>query len=425
MTLACAEPSCAAHVIDGARRCSKGHVLRRCGQCGTQNRAFAIICRACATPLPASRSDWTGYKGGARRLGYNATRGPAEWTAEKPVLTLRLGDECRTLLATDEHLIAISFNGMVEVADPVRALSLCRFQTPGPVTAQPCVSNGVLYVATHNQLSAYVLGPMTLDPPRVRPLWQLPIQGTPIHALTPAGNRLFATVSTGDRREVYVIEQNGQPRRATARALFRSPKTSWLAADPVTGDVVFFSEEYGRIYLHVFRDDLASHPVSLQVLTEQPIAFLDGAVFGIFGETRRLYRINAATGAIDEPLEADTQLFALTHDEQNVWDRDGVRIDSDGVHFARSAVRDSFAPQERASKPSPIVMRGSAAVVGMDDGRVLLYQLAHLPRHEVWRLDGNADAPITALASFDGYVAAGNRDGAVEVRELRKKGAAK
>jgi hypothetical protein len=425
VTLACAEPNCAANVVADAPRCAKGHVLRRCPQCRTHNRSFANFCRSCSSPLPASPSNWTGSKGSARRLGFNASTGPAEWTVQKPALTLRLGDACRTLLACDGHLIAISLNGTIEVADPVRARSLCRFQTPGRITAEPCISNGALYVSTENQLTAYALGPMTLEPPRVRPLWQVPVRGTPIYALTPARNRLFATVSTGDWREVVVVEQTGQPPRATARTLHRSPKTSWLAADPATGDVVFLSEENGRIHLHVVRDDVTSHPVSLQVLAEQPIAFLGNAVFAVFGAARQLYRIDAATGAVEEPLETDTQLFALTHDDRGAWDRDGVRIDSDGVLFARSAVRDSFAPHERATKPSPVVMRGAAAAIGMEDGRVLLYELAHLPRHEVWRLDGHSTAPITALASYDGYVAAGNRDGVVEVRELRDRGAAR
>ena len=425
MTLACAELECAAKVAAGALRCANGHVLRRCPQCETRNRAFANFCRNCAAPLPPSPSNWSGYKGGARRLGFNAKRGPAEWTAHRAGLTLRLDDGCRILLAFDGHLIAVGFNGTIEMADPVRAKSVCRFQTQGPVTAEPCIVDGVLYVATRNQLTAYALGPMTLDPPRVRPLWQLQIEGTPIFALTPAGDRLFATVAAADAREVHVVEQSGRPPRPAARVLHRSIKTSWLTADPATGAAFFFSEENSQVHLHAIGQDVVSHPVSLQALAEQPIAFLGGNVFGVFGAARQLYRISAATGAVEEPLEADTLLFALSHDEADAWDRDGVRIDGEGVLFVRQSIRDSFAPLERVTKPSPVIVRGSAAAVGMEDGRVLLYELAHPPHHEVWRFAGNAAVPITALASFDGYIAAGNRDGVVELRELREKGAAR
>jgi hypothetical protein len=422
VALACAEPNCAATAVAGAVRCVKGHVLRRCTRCDAHNRAFANFCRACAGPLVPSTSNWTGYKGGARRLGFNATPGPAEWTAHKPSLTLRLGDACRSLLACDGHLIAISNGGTIEIADPTRASSVCRFQTQGPVMAEPCISNGVLYVSSRHQITAYALGPMTLNPARARPLWQLPLDGTPLFALTPAGNRVFVTVATPHAREVHVIEQSGRPARATIRALHRAARTSWLAADPESGRVVFLSEDDTRVRLHVVDDDVAVHPVALHGLIEQPIAFLRDAVFGIFGPTRQLHRIDVATGAVLEPLESDTQLFALTHDEQGEWDRDGVRIDSEAVFFARSAVRDTFAPLDRPATPSPIVVHNAAAVIGMQDGRVLLYELAHLPRHQVWRLDGNADSPITALASFENYVAAGNRDGVVELRELRANG---
>jgi hypothetical protein len=163
--------------------------------------------------------------------------------------------------------------------------------------------------------------------------------------------------------------------------------------------------------------------VSVQAMAEHPIAFLGGTVFGIFGEAHRLYRIDAATGAIEEPLEEDTQLFAVTHDAADEWDRDGVGIDTSGIVFWRSGVRDSFAPHERAARGSPVIVQGCTAAVGMEDGRVLLYNLAQLPRHEVWRLGDQEGAAITALASFDSYIAAGNRDGVVEVRELLAKGA--
>jgi len=397
--------------------------VRRCTQCGKENRAFANFCRACAAPLPSSPSNWTGFKGDARRLGFNPTRGPAAWTRPKPALTMRLGDECCALLACDSHLIAVSMSGTIEIADMARARSICRFQTQGPVTAQPCISNGVLFVSTRNQITAYALPPMLFDPPRVRPLWQVAVDGTPLFALTPAGNRVFATVTNGEWRELYVVEADGS--RATARSLLRASKMSWLAADPSTGEAVFFSEDAGRVQLHVVRDSVVSHSVPLQTLAEQPIALLGGAAFGVFGPARQLHRIAIANGSIEEPLESDTQLFALTRDANGEWDRDGVHIDGEGVAFARSGIRDSFAPIDRAARSSPIVIQGAAAIVGMEDGRVLVYELAHLPHHDVWRLeDGHSSSAITALASFNHFIAAGNRDGVVEVCELRQKGTA-
>ncbi len=402
-----------------APRCLCGGYVKRCSRCASRNRSFAVFCRGCGTALSPLAANWAGYRGGPRRLSANASSAAAhDCTTRATDLRLRLGDSCRSLLGYDGHLIAISLNGVVEVADPLRAKSVCRFQTQGPVTAEPCISDGVLYLATRGQLSAYALAALVLETPRIRPLWHVTLSGTPIHALTAVGDRLYVTVATADWREVQVIEQG------SVRSIHGAPKMSWVAADPSSSRAVFLSEEDGRVRLHVMSDGLATHAVALHSLTDHPIALLGGTIFGIFGDAHRLYRINAATGAIEEPLDEDTQLFALTRDGADDWDRDGVGIDTRGIAFWRTGVRDSFAPHERASKGSPVIVQGCAAAVGMEDGRVLLYNLAQLPRHEVWRLGDQSGAAITALASFESYIAAGNRDGIVEVRELVSKGAA-
>lgn len=416
MTCPYSEPDCLSEIATDAPRCLCGRYVKRCAQCATRNRAFANYCRGCGVALPPSAANWTGYKGGPRRLGANAFRAGADCVTRATGLRLRLGDSCRSLLGYDGHLIAISLNGVVEIADPLRAKSVCRFQAQGPITAEPCLSDGMLYLATRGQLSAYALAAMMLETPRVRPSWHVALNGTPIQALTAVGDRIYVTMATTDWREVQVIE------RQTARPVYGAPKVSWIAADPACARAMFLSEGDGGVQLHVANGALATHPVSLYAMAEHPIAFLDGTVFGIFGNAHRLYRIDAATGAIEEPLEEDTQLFALTNDADE-WDRDGVGIDSSGIIFWRSGVRDSFAPHERAAKGSPVIVQGCAAAVGMEDGRVLLYDLAQLPRHEVWRLGDHEGAGITALASFDSYIAAGNRDGVVEVRELLSKGA--
>jgi hypothetical protein len=409
------EPNCTFDIATDARRCLCGRYLKRCGACAARNRAFANYCRGCGTALPASDTNWLGYKGGSRRTGVNEASLESGCVTQPAGLRLRLSDACRSLLGYDGHVVAISLNGVVEIADPMREKSICRFQTQGPITAEPCIDNGVLYLATRGQVSAYPLVSMTLDAPRVRPLWQVPLAGTPIQALTPVGDRLYVTVASADWREVHAIEHQ------RARLLHAAPKVSWIAADAATSRAVFLSEEDARAKLHVIRDELTTHPIALQGIGEHPIALLGDTVFAVFGDGHRLYRIDSETGAIEEPLDEDTQLFALTHDG-NEWDRDSVRIDSGGIHFSRAMVRDAFAPHERASRGSPVIVQDCAVAVGMEDGRVLIYDLAALPQHEIWRVGDNRGAPITALASFDSFIAAGNKDGVVEVRELVAKG---
>ena len=420
MTCPYSEPNCASDVAADARRCQCGGVIKRCPRCAARNRAFANFCRNCGALLPPSASNWSAYRGGPQRLGLNPAA-HADGAAEKSALQIHLGDPCRSLLGYDGHLVAVSAAGTVEIADPSRAKSVCRFQAQGPVTAEPCIRNGVLYLATRGQVTAYSLAATTMNPPRVKPLWQLPVSGTPVHALTAAGERLYVTVASADWREIYAVDGLDGGRPAAGVPIFGARTLSWVAADPAGHRAVFLSEaEDGGVQLHVAEQRLTSHAVSLRSFAEHPIAILGGTVFAIFGESRRLYRIDASSGSIEEPLEDDMQLFALSHDVDDEWDRDGVWIDSDGVYFSRFRVRDSFEPHERAVKGSPVIVRGSAAVVGMEDGRVRIYDLARLPRHDVWHLGGSRSTEaVTALASFDGWIAAGNRGGTVEVRGVR------
>lgn len=414
MTCPYSEPNCASDIAADSARCLCGRAVKRCAYCGTRNRAFANFCRGCGITLPASHANWSGYRGGPRRLGSYDAPVPTECATRPIDLRLRLGDACRSLLGHDGHLIAVSSTGLVEIADPMRARSVCRFQAPGPMTAEPCITGGTLVLAARGQVSAYALAAMTLETPRVRPSWQVPVNGTPIHALTPIGDRILVTVASADWREVHVIEHE------RTRLLHAAPKVSWVAADPEGAHAVFFAEEGGHVRLHAAGDAVTAQTVALPSLRDHPIALLDNTIFGIFGDAQRLYRIDATTGEIEEPLEEDTQFFALTH-AGDEWDRDSVCIDSRGILFSRARVRDSFAQHERASRGSPVIVQGCAAAVGMEDGRVLVYDLAQLPRHEIWRL---GDAPITALAAFDTFLAAGNKEGIVEIRELLAKGGA-
>lgn len=398
--------------------------LKTCSRCREANRAFANFCRACGEALDGADGNWLGYKGGVRRLG--STAAPRrEPTGKIEIvdagLDLRLGDVCRSLLGYDGHLIAVSKSGTIEIADPRRPAAVQRFQAHGPVSAEPCIDDGVLYIGTPGQIVAYSLGAMTLSAPRSRPLWRIPIGGAPIQALTPLGGRLYVTVATEGRREVVAIDNVRREQPSPPRTVHAARRLSWIAADPARGEAVFLSEDGNGVQVHVAassRAELVSHPVPLDSFSEHPIAFLGGSVFALFDDAR-LYRIDAATGGIDEALGEDAKLFSLTRDDDDEWDRDSVQIDSSGIVFSRTAVKDTFSHLDRAVKGSPVIVHGRVAAVGMEDGRVLLYDLTRLPGHDVWRLDGAAGTPVTALASFDSFIAAGNRDGVVGVRELR------
>jgi len=406
--------------------------LKSCPACGTRNRAFANFCRSCRTRLPAASGNWLSHRGTVQRLGLNALPesqlGSQEgFEIKEEDLNLELGDPCRSLLGYDRHLIAISQSGTIEIRDPQVPTASLRFKAEGPVSCEPCIEGGVLYLGSPGRLTAYSLGALTLAQPRLAPHWQLRLPGTPVQALTVLGDHLYVTIVSPDmRREVLVVENLERKPPGAGRPLHGSAKLSWTAADPASQQLVFLSQQDESLQLHRVvhdgvRPDLATQPLAhipYPLADNVPIAFLGGKIFGVFGDEEKLCRIDAASGELEQALGDDVKLFSLSQDSEGRWDGDGVQIFTHGIHFLRAARTDWFTPLERVVKGSPILLRGRAAVVGMLDGRLRVYDLARLPRYEQLRLTG-ASEPITALASFQNYLAVGNVKGVVKLLTLQ------
>lgn len=425
----CPEPTLPA---DASSCPSCRRFLKRCPACGVRNRAFANACRSCGSVLTVAPGNWTSCKGSSQRLGLNGfapaqePRRGSSLEVRETNLQLQLGENCRSLLGYDRHLVAISQGGSVEVCDPGMPASGVRFKADGPISCDPCIDRGVLYLGSRGRLAAYSLGALTLANPRLAPLWQIQLSGIPIQALTILGNRLYVTVSREDgSREVQVVENLERNPPSPARAVHVSQRLSWTAADPVSQELVFLSQQGESTQLHTLvhggpRMELASRtlpgipgPFADQV----PIALLGGKVFGVFGDEEKLCRLDARTGEFEQSLGADTKLFALCQDRGRAWDGDGVQIGTGGVLFLRAGFKEPLPPLERVVKGSPVVVQGRAVVLGLQDGRLRIYDLRHLPRNDVRRLGGDGE-PISALASFHNYVAAGNAKGVVKVFEL-------
>jgi hypothetical protein len=412
-------------------------VLKPCPACGTANRAFANFCRSCRTRLPAVSGNWLSHRGNVQRLGLNALPatglGPQEgFEIQEEDLKLELGDTCRSLLGYDRHLIAVSQSGTIEVCDPQVPAASLRLKTEGPISCEPCIENGILYLGSPARLTAYSLGALTLAQPRLVPQWQLHLPGTPVQALTVLADRLYVTIVNSDvRREVLVLENLERNPPAAVRRLHSSAKLSWTAADPTSQQLVFFSQQGESLQLHRVvhdgdRPELATQPlagVPYPLAENVPIAFLEGKIFGVFGDDEKLCRIDATSGELEQALGDDTKLFSLSQDGDGRWDGDGAQIFANGIHFLRAARTERFAPLERVVKGSPILLKGRAVVVGMLDGRVRLYDLSRLPRYEQVRPTVGSE-PITALAAFDSYVAVGNAKGVVKLLTLRSRPAA-
>jgi hypothetical protein len=343
---------------------------------------------------------------------------------------LDLGDRCRSLLGYDRHLIAVSQTGTIEVRDAARPASGLRFKADGPITCEPCVENGVLYLGSRGGLSAYSLGSLIRASPRLSPLWQLRLPGLPVQALTAVAGHLYVTVQRPDgTHEVHSIEDLERRPPPSSRSLWRGARPSWTAGDGARREGVFLSQDGASLQLHRIvregpRAKLLTVPLTAPppLSGSVPLAFLGGQVFAVCGDDEQLCRIDAAQGELEGTLGDGIQMFSLSRDGERGWDGDGVQVSHHGVRFLRAAQTDALLPQERVKAP-PVLVAGRAAVLAMLDGRLRAYDLLHLPRYDPLRLAAPGEE-ITSLISFQGYLAAGNSRGVVKLLALRERPAA-
>jgi hypothetical protein len=422
------EPAAVAGSCPQCRR-----LLKTCPACGAHTRAFANFCRSCGARLSVSEGDWLSYRGGSQRLGASTPPLPVmpqgTFELQEEDFKLELGDLCRSLLGYDRHLIAVSQRGTIEIRDPGLPAPGLRLKTEGPISCEPCIDDGVLYLGSPGRLTAYSFGILSMANPRLTPLWQLRLSGTPVQALTMVADHLFVTVVRADmRRELLVIDNVKRQPPTAGRVLYVGAKLSWIAADPARRQAVFVSEEGENLQLHRVAHDGARAELSTWPLTRTPrpladnvpIAFLGGKVFGVFGDEEKLCRIDADSGELEQSLGDDTKMFSLSHEGEREWDGDGVQIFSNGVLFLHAGRTDSFTPLDRVVKGSPVLLKGRAAVLAMLDGRLRVYDLRRLPRYDQFRLTSPGE-PITALACFQNYIAVGNVKGVVKLLTLHGK----
>lgn len=398
-------------------------LVKPCLHCSNWNRAFANYCRTCGRPLPEPVGEWIGFKGGPQRLGLN--RWPQRWPLREShietILELRLGDSCRSLLSYDRHLIAVSGNGMVTIVDVTRgAGEAVHLHTEGPITAEPCVSRGVLYLATSGRLSAYVLGGLEQEEPRLEPRWEVRVQGIPIQALLVLEDRLYVNVLLPDRRrEVRRISGIESDRPGDTELLLTALRPSWLAANPPSRRVFCLAEEGGDLRVHWTDHGATSGPAVMKrsvagallpFVDAVPIAVMGAKVFAVLGASEKLCRIDAHEGVLELATQGDARNFALSSV------RDGLLVDAGGLVFLGAQRREELNPSEQV-KCAPVILKDCAAAVGLKDGRIRVYDLQNLPLNHEKRVSTDMEE-VTSLISFRSYIAAGDAVGTVKVFEL-------
>lgn len=181
-----------------------GQYLKRCEMCQTANRSFANYCRFCGEKLPGSNMYWTGFKGTPQRTGLNRSivpNSPPDLNIRE-LKSIRFPGRCRSILADDGYLVAVSDGGTVKIVN-LNQLDTepYTFVTDGNIYAEPALHNGTLYLGRvkspdheKGSIYAYTLGGVSLSTPEVNLRWDMDLKGTPVQALLPFDDRLYLNV---------------------------------------------------------------------------------------------------------------------------------------------------------------------------------------------------------------------------------------
>ncbi|MCH9647697.1 MAG: hypothetical protein K0U98_05620 [Deltaproteobacteria bacterium] len=419
----CPYPDCSAK--DLAKEIAACSTCRRfvksCGSCRAPGRAFANFCQRCGQPFPGEDDHWSGYRGGPKRLGLNAAkpeiRLPESRLLPVPNGDLSLADGCFSLLSWDSHLIAISHAGQVEIVEPTTAFHR-RLNLQGSVmSCHPCISRSTLFLGQEGRLTAFSLGALTLPDPKTEPRWQLEVEGRPAEALLALGDRLFATVKRRDgRMSLIVVDGVSGSRPAAPRVLLTEPKLSALAGDFLSQTVHLLSEAKGRLQLHCLKagvvplrvSSVPFHDLPVGPMQNTVVAAMGNKLFTVVGEEDQLCRLEWGKGAIR--LDSDVKKFALGSVDQ--WGQ----VETNGIRFPYLHRREKLGHMDRVIG-QPLIIRGFAFAVGLQDGRVLLYDWHGPHQQREIRVDSQENG-ITALASFGPYLATGSARGKVALYEV-------
>lgn len=418
----CPYPDCSAkNLAPGISTCAtcRRHI-KKCAQCKTPGRVFANFCQACGQPIPGGSFDWTGFRGGPRRLGLNpAILGRSLAQAKLlPVHngSLDLGDKCTALLSWDHHLIAISESGRIEVTAPGGVFAR-RWQAEGPICCHPCVDKGILYLGRPGGLAAYSLGALTLDSPQTAPIWDEPVSGRPVESLLVVGDRLFFSLRhTDGETTIATINLDRESRPRSWRSLYKNRHLGRLAADPVSRKVSFLSAEKNQVHLNtidVNRDPIRVDPYPVRdvpgfQVSRSSFAVMGSKLFAILGDRDQLFVLEP--GRNTSRLGNDVKNFALNRFDQR------IQVETKGLGFPHLGLHEELNHMSRILG-QPLILRDLIAAIGLQDSRVIVYDLKNPSLQQSLHIESSGHG-ITALASFGPYLAAGSARGTVALYEV-------
>jgi hypothetical protein len=346
----------------------------------------------------------------------------------KEIISFDFSSRCRSILANDGYLVAVSENGSIKVMDLNRAAKEPHtFTTDGNILAEPALHNGTLYIGNiRNQqvgkggIYAYTLGGISLDPPEINLRWDMDLKGAPVQAVLPFDDRIYLNIGYKDgRREIHVIDNIKGSKPTGPTCVYNGVRSSTLAADPPTKKVFFLSTERGQLFINVFDHSNGTPPVMSSrpvkdappdFLEHIPIAVLGAKIFAVFGDKKDLCRLDEYKSSFDTKITARVRNYALAGMNKQVV------INSTGV-FSTVGNRQEDLIRGESIISGPVVLRDRAAVVGMRDGKVRFYKLNSLSIQDESPVFGSNEK-VQTLAAFKDMIAAGNHKGKVKLLKI-------
>lgn len=390
--------------------------IETCAHCRHPSRAFANFCTHCRKPLVSGGFDWTGFRGGPDRRGLNPSQVGSSWMESKLVAVengiTQLDDPCIGLLSWHRHLIAIGESGTVEARSPGAGVRY-RLRTDGPPSCYPCVDRSTLFLGSGNTIASYSLGALTLSKPKTSPRWVVRIPGEATGALLVVGERLFVNTAQGEDVGVVVLDHVFNSRPPAVRQAYPPGRVSPMVGNSTSKLAHFLSEDRERVRIHTIDAGREAAQVESQIVPDlssaqvgrTPIALMGKSLFAVLSRDEQLYRLQP--GKPTMRLGEDVKKFSLNSFDER------VQVETTGLRFPRG-LEVGLTHMDRILG-QPLVIRNFAFVAGLQDGRILIYDLNQPHFHREERPDGQA---ITALASFGPYLAAGTAGGTVALYEV-------
>lgn len=405
--------------LDRCPQCERP--VRPCESCGSYNRPFANHCRICGERVNARPGDWTGFRGGAQRISLNRPQGLGKFRtiAAEPEVELTLDSACRGLLLVDHHLLAVSETGAVKVLDLARRERIGEWTFEGPLHGKPAVGRGTLYVGAESGLLAFTLGKLTQKAPAMEPRWRLDLPGTLTGPLLPWEEHLYATVALEDHRHAIVLVANAAGSMpAKPRVLAEGGRFSALAGHPAPVDQIYcLSEEKGRLMLTELAGASHSEPVvqqrplrnaPLPLQEHRPVAAIGKRIFAILEDEDTFCMLDGSRSRFGRRFRKDVRDYALSTPQS------GVLVHGGGL-FALANNQDEKHDYLRNVRCPPVLVENFAVFFGLPNGVVRYHRLDNLPVFEDLRLTQKKSSEVTALASADDRLAAGDAQGSVQL----------